>query len=82
MQSRNFSLGVALGEGKSLEQIMGDRNSVAEGVFTAPSVTALAHRLGVDLPICSAVNGVLNHSENIDSTINALLTRSLKVETT
>lgn len=82
MQSRNFSLGVALGEGKSLEQIMGDRNSVAEGVFTASSVTALAYRLGVDLPICSAVNGVLNHSKNIDATINALLTRSLKAETT
>ena len=81
MQSRNFSLGVALGQGKTLEDIMGERNSVAEGVFTASSVTALAKRLGVDLPICSAVDGVLNHSANIDATINALLTRPLKAET-
>jgi glycerol-3-phosphate dehydrogenase (NAD(P)+) len=81
MQSRNFSLGVALGQGRTLEEIMGERNSVAEGVFTASSVTALAQRLGVDLPICSAVDGVLNHSANIDGTINALLTRPLKAET-
>ena len=80
MQSRNFSLGVALGQGKSLEDIMGARNSVAEGVFTASSVTGLAHNLGVDLPICSAVDGVLNHSHDIDATINGLLTRPLKAE--
>jgi glycerol-3-phosphate dehydrogenase (NAD(P)+) len=81
MQSRNFSLGVALGQGRTLGEIMGERNSVAEGVFTASSVTALGRRLGVDLPICSAVDGVLNHSANIDGTINALLTRPLKAET-
>ncbi len=80
MQSRNFSLGVALGQGKTLEEIMGERNSVAEGVFTASSVTGLASRMGVDLPICSAVDGVLNHSNDIDATIHALLTRPLKAE--
>ncbi len=81
IQSRNFSLGVALGGGQSLEDILGERNSVAEGVFTASSVTDLARRLDVDLPICSAVDGVLNHGANIDATINALLARPLKAET-
>ncbi|MBT3916393.1 MAG: NAD(P)-dependent glycerol-3-phosphate dehydrogenase [Rhodospirillaceae bacterium] len=81
MQSRNFSLGVALGQGKTLEDIMGERNSVAEGVFTASSVTDLARRVNVDLPICSAVDGVLNHGADIDATINALLARPLKAET-
>jgi glycerol-3-phosphate dehydrogenase (NAD(P)+) len=81
MQSRNFSLGVALGQGKTLEDIMGERNSVAEGVFTASSVTDLARRVNVDLPICSAVDGVLNHGADIDAMINALLARPLKAET-
>ncbi|MBT7955919.1 MAG: NAD(P)-dependent glycerol-3-phosphate dehydrogenase [Rhodospirillaceae bacterium] len=81
MQSRNFSLGVALGSGQSLDTILGERNSVAEGVFTASSVTELARRLVVDLPICSAVDGVLNHGANIDATINGLLARPLKAET-
>lgn len=82
VQSRNFSLGVALGSGQRLEDILSERNSVAEGVFTASSVTDLARRLNVDLPICSAVDGVLNHGANIDATINGLLARPLKAETT
>ena len=81
VQSRNFSLGVALGSGQRLEDILSERNSVAEGVFTASSVTDLARRLNVDLPICSAVDGVLNHGANIDATINGLLARPLKAET-
>jgi len=81
MQSRNFSLGVALGEGQSLDEIVGGRNSVAEGVFTASSVTELARRLGVEVPICTAVDGVINHFAAIDATIEGLLSRPLKDET-
>ena len=80
MQSRNFSLGVALGEGRSLDEIVGSRNSVAEGVFTASSVTELARRLGVEVPICTAVDGVINHFAAIDATIDGLLSRPLKDE--
>jgi glycerol-3-phosphate dehydrogenase (NAD(P)+) len=75
MQSRNFSLGVALGQGKSLETILAERRSVTEGVYTASSVTKLAGRLGVDMPICLAVDGVLNHAAEIDATIKGLLAR-------
>ncbi len=81
MQSRNFSLGVALGEGRALDDILSERNSVAEGVHTASSVTDLARRLDVDLPICTAVDGVINHFADIDATINGLLARPLKAET-
>ncbi|MDP6428565.1 MAG: NAD(P)H-dependent glycerol-3-phosphate dehydrogenase [Rhodospirillales bacterium] len=81
MQSRNFSLGVALGEGISLEEVLGQRNSVAEGVFTASSVTDLARRLDIEAPICVAVDGVLNHFADIDATIAGLLSRPLKEET-
>ena len=81
MQSRNFSLGVALGEGQSLDDVLGSRNSVAEGVFTAASVTELARRLEVDAPICTAVDGVINHFASIDATIEGLLSRPLRDET-
>ena len=81
MQSRNFSLGVALGEGTPLADVLGQRNSVAEGVFTASSVTGLARRLGVEAPICTAVDAVLNHSADIDAAIAGLLSRPLKEET-
>ena len=76
MQSRNFSLGVALGQGKALDKILAERRSVTEGVYTASSVTELAGRLGVDMPICLAVDGVLNHFAEIDATIKGLLARS------
>ena len=82
MQSRNFSLGFALGKGKQLQDIIEERVSITEGVYTASTLTVLARRLNVELPICSAVDGVLNHSKDIDSTINALLVRPLKLETT
>jgi glycerol-3-phosphate dehydrogenase (NAD(P)+) len=42
---------------------------------------SLARQLNVDLPICSAIDGVLNHSNDIDASINALLMRPLKAET-
>ena len=80
MQSRNFSLGVALGRGEALADILGARESVAEGVFSASAVTALAVRLGVELPICVAVNRVLNHSADIDATIAGLLARPFRAE--
>jgi glycerol-3-phosphate dehydrogenase (NAD(P)+) len=79
-QSRNMSLGVALGQGKALAEILGARRSVAEGVTTAPAVLALAKRLGVEMPISAAVDAVLHHGADIDKTIAALLSRPLKAE--
>ncbi len=75
MQSRNFSLGVGLGQGRALADILGERTSVAEGVFTAASVNALAGNLDVDMPICAAVDAVLNRAADIDATIAGLLAR-------
>lgn len=80
MQSRNYSLGVALGEGKTLDQIMAERRSVAEGVFSAVSVTALAQKLGIEMPICAAVNAILHHTAPIDTVIEALLSRPFRAE--
>ncbi len=81
MQSRNFSLGVEIGQGKKMEDVLSARNSVAEGVYTAPSVSALARGLGVEVPICTAVDAVLHHFADIDASIAGLLARPLKAET-
>lgn len=75
MQSRNFSLGAALGEGRTLADILAERHAVTEGVFSAGSVVALAERLGVEMPICEAVNRVVNEDEPIDRVIAELLSR-------
>ncbi|MDA0306593.1 MAG: NAD(P)-dependent glycerol-3-phosphate dehydrogenase [Proteobacteria bacterium] len=80
MQSRNFSLGVALGQGEPLADILGARTSVAEGVFSAASVTELAGRLNIDMPISLAVDGILNHFADIDASIEGLLSRPAGVE--
>lgn len=75
MQSRNFSLGAALGRGEALNEILAARTSVAEGVWTARSVAALARRAGVEMPICFAVERVLHGGASLDETIEALLSR-------
>jgi len=80
MQSRNFSLGVALGEGATLEDVLAARTSVAEGVHTAASAVALADRLGIEMPISTAVDAVLNRGADLDTTIAGLLARPLRAE--
>ncbi|WP_119460627.1 NAD(P)H-dependent glycerol-3-phosphate dehydrogenase [Rhodospirillaceae bacterium SYSU D60014] len=81
-QSRNLSLGIALGEGRPLADILDGRRSVAEGVFTAASVTQLAERLGVDMPIAAAVNAILHRGADINETIAGLLARPFRAEAT
>jgi glycerol-3-phosphate dehydrogenase (NAD(P)+) len=80
MQSRNFSLGHALGEGRDLDDILGARESVAEGVFSASGVTELARRQGVEMPICDAVDGIINRGADIDATVAGLLARPLTAD--
>jgi len=80
MQSRNFSLGVALGRGQTLAGVLGSRRSIAEGVFTASSVIDLARRLDIEMPICAAVDRVVNHGADIDATIAGLLSRPFTAE--
>ena len=81
MQSRNHSLGVALGEGRALADVLAERRSVAEGVASAASVTALAARLGVEMPIAAAVDSILHRDAAIDETIARLLARPFRRET-
>ncbi|MDX2223084.1 MAG: NAD(P)H-dependent glycerol-3-phosphate dehydrogenase [Rhodospirillaceae bacterium] len=80
MQSRNYSLGVALGQGKSLADVLGARVSVTEGVTTAAALVALAARKQVDMPIAAGMDRVLNHGAAIDAELKRLLDRPLKDE--
>lgn len=74
--SRNFSLGYALGQGKTLEAIMADRVSIAEGVDSAQSVVELAKKLNVEVPICDAVYRIVHGHEDIHTTIGKLVRES------
>ena len=79
-QSRNYSLGVALGEGRALAAILGERRSIAEGVASAAATAALARRLKVEMPIVAAVDAILHRGAAIDQAIAALLARPFKSE--
>ena len=79
--SRNMSLGVALGRGETLEAALAGKRSIAEGVASAPAVLALARRLGVEVPICEAVAQVVAGKTGVDTAIDRLLSRPLRLET-
>ncbi|MEQ9640337.1 MAG: NAD(P)H-dependent glycerol-3-phosphate dehydrogenase [Alphaproteobacteria bacterium] len=78
--SRNMSLGILLGEGRQIEDIMAERRSVAEGMFTVSAIVDHAHDLGVDMPIATAVDGVVNYKADIERTIDNLLARPFTTE--
>jgi glycerol-3-phosphate dehydrogenase (NAD(P)+) len=76
-QSRNMSLGVALGEGQSLDDILQGRKSVAEGVATARALAGLARSVHIEMPICNAVNEILHDGLSVDAAIEGLLSRPM-----
>jgi glycerol-3-phosphate dehydrogenase (NAD(P)+) len=80
MQSRNFSLGVALGEGSTLEEILGERIAVTEGVHTAKALELMSKNNAVDMPISKAVNEFLNEGAKIEDIVEQLLDRPLRKE--
>lgn len=80
LQSRNMSLGFALGEGQRLDDILSSRNSVAEGVPTAAAALELAKHHNIDVPIIESVAAVLQDTTSVDQAILDLLARPLKAE--
>jgi len=78
--SRNYSLGVELGRGRALEEILNERRSIAEGVWTADALHGLARQHGIDMPIVHAVQRLLHEGDGLDQVIGGLLTRSFKSE--
>lgn len=72
-KSRNTSLGIALGEGRTLPDVLRGRVTVQEGVHSAESIAALARRHDVDMPITLAVDQVLNHGAGVEEAVARLL---------
>ncbi|HET7436537.1 MAG TPA: NAD(P)H-dependent glycerol-3-phosphate dehydrogenase [Thermoanaerobaculia bacterium] len=79
--SRNRTVGVQLGQGKTLDEILRDAKFVAEGIKTSKSARQLAERHQIDMPITSAMYGVLYEDQTPRESIQKLMTRSLKAET-
>lgn len=78
-QSRNFALGVGLGEGRSAHELLVDRNTVAEGAFTAPVLQRAAREAGVAMPVVDAVCALLE-GRPASTVVEGLLGRPLVSE--
>jgi glycerol-3-phosphate dehydrogenase (NAD(P)+) len=73
-QSRNFSLGIALGQGRKPD------SKLAEGAFTAAALVELANEKNVEMPIATAVAAVLDGSLSVDAAIESLMARPFRAE--
>ncbi len=78
--SRNRSVGVALGKGKKLNEILDDTKFVAEGVKTSKAAKDLAERYAIEMPITTEMYRVLYEDEPPRAAIHRLMTRTLKAE--
>lgn len=78
--SRNRRVGLALGEGRTLDDILEELGEVAEGVVTARSAWALAQRTGVEMPISEQVHAVLHEGRSAQDALGLLMGRQRKHE--
>lgn len=78
--SRNYSLGVGIGEGRQAAELLANRKTVAEGAFTAPVLARLARDKQIDMPIVEAVDALIAGRANVDEVLDALLSRPPRAE--
>jgi len=78
-QSRNFSLGLALGRGQSAKASQAEAKLV-EGAFTAPVLVEMANEKRIEMPIATAVAAILDEQITVDEAIENLLTRPFRAE--
>ena len=78
--SRNRQLGLDIGQGKRLDDLLAMRETVAEGVYTTQSAHALASREEIDMPIVAAVYRILFEGNDPRRAIGELMTRELRAE--
>ena len=79
-KSRNRTVGVALGEGRTINEITSEMNMVAEGVKTTEAVLALAEAAGVEMPIATMVGAVLYEGKRPLDMVQSLMGRPAKAE--
>ena len=77
-QSRNFSLGIALGKGERPQEA--SHGQLAEGAFTAQALMELARARKVDMPVAEAVTAVLDARLTVDQAVESLMTRPFRAE--
>jgi glycerol-3-phosphate dehydrogenase (NAD(P)+) len=78
--SRNYTVGIQLGRGKKLQDILSEMHMVAEGVKNAKSVYNLSRKLGVEMPICHAIYRILYEDLAPKEAVYHLMTRTLRQE--
>jgi glycerol-3-phosphate dehydrogenase (NAD(P)+) len=78
--SRNYSVGIKLGRGQKLQEILNEMHMVAEGVKTAKSVYNFSRKLNVEMPICREIYRILYEDISPKEAVNRLMTRALKQE--
>ncbi len=78
--SRNYSVGVKLGEGMKLQEILSSTRSVAEGVATALSAFELSQKYDVEMPIVEQVYKVIHRSKSPIDAVSVLMNRALRAE--
>lgn len=78
--SRNRTVGLKLGAGKTLEEIKSEMSMVAEGIKTTKSVYDLARKMKIDMPILEQVYNIIYRGKNCSEAVRDLLNRELKVE--
>ena len=78
--SRNMSLGMALGRGETMAEVLAARAGVTEGVATAPAIVARAAAAGVEMPICAAVAELVAGRITVPDAMARLLARPQRAE--
>lgn len=78
--SRNRSVGIQIGQGRKLDEILGEMRMVAEGVKTTESAYNLARKLGVEMPIIEQMYRMLYENKPAREAVLELMTRNLKAE--
>ena len=79
--SRNYTVGVKLGQGYNLQKVVSETHTVAEGIRTTRGALGLADRHGIEMPIVQGVYGVLFEGKDPGQAVNELMTRAAKGET-
>ena len=79
-QSRNRYVGEQLGKGRAISEVLQEMNNVAEGVVTAPAVSELAKKNGVETPISDQVTAVIKGETTVNEAYDVLLLREQRSE--
>jgi len=79
-KSRNYSAGHLIGRGRSIAEALSATSGTVEGAYTALVAVTLAEKLGIEMPIVTAVHAILDKGSSPELEINRLLARPLKSE--